>query len=655
MTTDWAAGWHEANQHYLMREVRRVSRGLTARAAQAEPARVDTAAEELDHVAADALDPPPAIATLCEAFALSGFERDLLLLCAGVELDAQVAGIVASLQRPARLVPTFGLALAGLSGAHWSALSPDRPLRRYRLIEVGTGETLVTSPLRVDERILHFLAGVSRPDERLRGLLEPVSLDIEPSPAARAAASEISHAWAGARRKKLPLVQLRTESPRDARSVAAAACAQVGLRLYAVSVLSPPHQPAELDAFIQLCQREAILQPCALFIEPCDGAPVDSARDWAANRLAEQFDGPLITSHRFERRSLRRAIFEIELAQPSVRERQQLWRRSLGAAAEALRDELQVIGSQFDLAPDQIRLACDTALRSRNNEGGLGSVLWDACRAQARSRVSDLVERIATRATWLDLVLPETQMDVLREIAIHVRNRVRVYEDWGFGERSLRGLGISTLFAGPSGTGKTLAAEVLANELRLDLYRIDLSQVVSKYIGETEKNLRRVFDAAERGGGILLFDEADALFGKRSEVKDSHDRYANIEVSYLLQRMEAYRGLAILTTNMQTALDPAFLRRLRFVVEFPFPDVEQRSEIWRRVFPRQAPTEQLDFMQLARMQLAGGNIQNISMCAAFLAAEEDTPVRMEHVRRAARAEYAKLDRAMTAFEAGISP
>src|SRR5438067_12270006 len=176
-------------------------------------------------------------------------------------------------------------------------------------------------------------------------------------------------------------------------------------------------------------------------------------------------------------------------------------------------------------------------------------------------------------------------------MAAHVRERAVVYGEWGFADRGAGGLGISGLFAGPSGTGKTMAAEVLANELRLDLYRIDLSQIVSKYIGETEKNLRRVFDAAEEAGAILLFDEADALFDKRSEVKDSHDRYANIEVSYLLQRMEAYRGLAILTTNMKHALDPAFLRRIRFIVQFPFPDARQRAEVWRRIFPAQTPTD----------------------------------------------------------------
>jgi SpoVK/Ycf46/Vps4 family AAA+-type ATPase len=235
---------------------------------------------------------------------------------------------------------------------------------------------------------------------------------------------------------------------------------------------------------------------------------------------------------------------------------------------------------------------------------------------------------------------------------VHVRQRSKVYETWGFTTKGTRGLGISALFAGASGTGKTMAAEVLAGELRLDLYRIDLSQVVSKYIGETEKNLRRVFDAAEEGSAILLFDEADALFGKRSEVKDSHDRYANIEVSYLLQRMEAYRGLAVLTTNMKNALDQAFLRRIRFVVQFPFPDAAQRAEIWRRIFPADTPTEDLKVDKLARLNVSGGNIRNIALNAAFLAADAGEPVGMAHLLRAARGEYSKLEKPLTEPEIG---
>jgi SpoVK/Ycf46/Vps4 family AAA+-type ATPase len=214
---------------------------------------------------------------------------------------------------------------------------------------------------------------------------------------------------------------------------------------------------------------------------------------------------------------------------------------------------------------------------------------------------------------------------------------------------------VAVLFVGPSGTGKTMAAEVLAASLRLDLFRVDLSQVVSKYIGETEKNLRRIFEAAEASGAILLFDEADALFGKRSEVKDSHDRYANLEISYLLQRMEAYRGLAVLTTNLKNALDPAFLRRLRFVVDFPFPDAALRGELWRRIFPTGTPVAETDPDRLARLAVAGGTIRGIALNASFLAAEAGEPVGMHHLLAAARREYAKLEKPVTAAEFGGSP
>jgi SpoVK/Ycf46/Vps4 family AAA+-type ATPase len=207
-----------------------------------------------------------------------------------------------------------------------------------------------------------------------------------------------------------------------------------------------------------------------------------------------------------------------------------------------------------------------------------------------------------------------------------------------------RGLGISALFAGESGTGKTMAAEVLANRLGLNLYRIDLSAVVSKYIGETEKNLRQLFDAAEGGGAILFFDEADALFGKRSEVKDSHDRYANIEVNYLLQRMEAYEGLAILATNLRSALDRAFLRRLRFIVTFPVPGVAERTEIWRRVFPAETPLDGIDHDRLGRLALTGGGIHNVALNAAFAAAGQEIPITMPLVLDAARAEFRKMDK-----------
>jgi SpoVK/Ycf46/Vps4 family AAA+-type ATPase len=249
-------------------------------------------------------------------------------------------------------------------------------------------------------------------------------------------------------------------------------------------------------------------------------------------------------------------------------------------------------------------------------------------------------------------VLPPDAMEQLRELAAQVRGRPKVYEVWGFGPRLTRGRGITALFTGPSGTGKTLAAEVLAAELGLDLLRVDLAGVVDKYIGETEKRIRDVFDSCERCGGILFCDEADALFGRRTEVRDSHDRYANIEVDYLLQRMEAYDGVAILATNRRSAIDRAFLRRLRFVIEFPFPDPEYRRRIWQISFPAAAERGELDLAHLARLELSGGNIRTIAINAAFLAAAESEPIGMAHVLRAARREYAKLEKPFGPAELG---
>jgi hypothetical protein len=380
----------------------------------------------------------------------------------------------------------------------------------------------------------------------------------------------------------------------------------------------------------------------------------DAERQRAAHTFIESVFGMVLVASREPlRHSWDREVVRLEVNKPSAVEQQHLWQHALGPAAAGLNGELDVLTSQFRFGLDGIRAASAQALERRGHEeNALGLVLWDACRISARSRVDDLAQRIEPMAGWPDLVLPDAQLCLLREISAHVHQRSKVYDTWGFASKGARGLGISALFAGASGTGKTMAAEVLANDLRLDLYRIDLSQVVSKYIGETEKNLRRVFDAAEDGGALLLFDEADALFGKRSEVRDSHDRYANIEISYLLQRMEEYRGLAILTTNLKSVLDPAFLRRIRFVVQFPFPDAGLRAHIWRRIFPERTPTENLDVDKLARLNVAGGNIRNIALQAAFLAADANEPVRMAHLLRAARSEYAKLEKPLTDAESG---
>jgi AAA+ superfamily predicted ATPase len=442
------------------------------------------------------------------------------------------------------------------------------------------------------------------------------------------------------------------------RAVAAAACAMLGLQLYIVPFAMLPRDLGELDRLLQLWRREAALAQSALLVDCDETGEVDPIRESILARIVETNRSPLLLSSRERRGPWVRPGLTYDVNKPTSAEQRALWHSLLGDDADRLDAAVEHVVSQFNLNPSVIAAAAQGAqgrLAAEQDDDSadvedVGVVLWDLCRTQSRPKRDNLAQRIEPAAGWDDLVLPEEQREVLREICIHVRQQARVYEDWDFQSKGRRGLGVSALFAGLSGTGKTMAAEVLACELRLDLYRIDLSAVVSKYIGETEKNLRRLFDAAEDGGAILFFDEADALFGKRSEVKDSHDRYANIEVSYLLSCMEAYRGLAILTTNLQDVLDPAFLRRIRFIVQFPFPDQAEREAIWRGIFPASTPTEDLDYARLAQLNLAGGDIRNIALKATFLAADAGEPVRMTHILRAARNEYRKLERPLTGAE-----
>ena len=615
--------WQEANQRYLIAHLDRLRATLQRHAGEQVKAEPDT-------------PEPPALRHLIETFGLSDFERDVLLLCAGCELEGDFAGLCAAAQAaPQRAYPTFGLALAALPGAHWTALSPDSPLRRWRLVETAPGESLTAGPLQIDERILHHLAGVSSADERLRGIVRRVPAQTLPA-SREAAAAKVVALWEAAG-GAAAVVQLCGCDLAARRGVAAAAAAQVGLAAMTLDAAELPASSAEQETLARLCEREAALSPAALVLEIDE---LDADRRRAAVRFLAVVGGRRIVSTTDPLQTRGEPILRVDLEPLDTEEQLQLWTAALNGRGRG--EDLAGVAQQFRLGSDGLAAA---AARVR-----AGGSAWDACREQARPRLDDLAARIEPAASWEDLVLPQPQLETLQQIALHVRHRATVYEDWGFAARGARGLGINALFAGPSGTGKTMAAEVLANELRLDLYRIDLSSVVSKYIGETEKNLRRVFDAAEEGGAILLFDEADALFGKRSEVKDSHDRYANIEVSYLLQRMEAYRGLAILTTNLRSALDQAFLRRLRFVVLFPFPDVEQRAEIWRRIFPAETPVGQLDPDRLAQLNVAGGNIRNVALGAAFLAAEDRGPVRMEHLVQAAVAEYAKLEKPLSDAE-----
>ena len=611
--------WLEANQRYLMAALDAVREALEGRAVT-------------ERSGGEEMSPPPVLETLCKLFGLSSFERAILLTCAGIELDSKFAGACAKANGDPRLdYPTFSLALGTLADPHWSALSPDAPLRRWRLVELQSGSDLAHSRLRIDERVLHFLTGVTHLDERLVGVVEPLAAGTDLVDSQRAVAERIVATFRD--RPPWPVIQLCGSDVGAKRAVAIAACAAVGMNLHVVAAEVLPNDARELESLIRLWEREAALATSALLVE-CN----EAENQFAHVRFIERVGGVLFVASRERLRLRHRASISFDIAKPTSEEQQALWRNA------GVNGQVETLATQFDLSAASIRAA---AAQSKSSDE-----LWTACLAQARPRLDNLAQRIDVRATWEEIVLPAPQLAMLREIAVHVRQRAKVYQAWGFAQKCTRGLGISALFSGVSGTGKTMAAEVLANELHLDLYRIDLSQVVSKYIGETEKNLRRVFEAAEEGGAILLFDEADALFGKRAEVKDSLDRYANIEVSYLLQRMEEYRGLAILTTNMKDALDPAFLRRIRFVVQFPFPDTAERLEIWRRMFPAQTPVDGLDMTKLAKLHVAGGNIRNIAMNAAFVAADANEPVRMSHVLRAARSEYRKIEKPLTEAEIG---
>jgi len=638
------AAWTTANQRYLMARVGEV-RERVARMSAAEQTDAAARLEQAERAAREAqlaMPAPAALDVTCELFSLSEFERDVLLLCAGVELDGTFASLCARESAIGRSAPTFSLALAALPAGHWSAITPAGPLRHWHLVEAGAGDTLTASPLKIDERILHYLTGVSYVDHRLRVLLTYHPRPPELPGSQRDVAQRIAALWSVQSAEAPPPVHLGGED--GAIGVAAAACAQLGLELQGMNAAAVPADATERDLLARLWEREAMLTRCALVIEGDDGelpAPAAALLDQArCYLLLARCKAPARTT---------RHIVRFEVGLPTADEQGRMWQAALGAVEP--NGQLDVLLSQFDLPAAAIEAAAVQA-RSHpvDDPAARADLLWDACRLASRGQLDDLAQRIETAATWNDLVLPNAQLQILRDMCAQVRHRRRVYDTWGFAAKGTRGLGISALFAGPSGTGKTMAAEVLAHDLRLDLYRIDLSQVVNKYIGETEKNLRRVFDAAEGGGAVLLFDEADALFGKRSEVKDSHDRYANIEVSYLLQRMESYRGLAILTTNMKTALDDAFLRRLRFIVQFPFPDAAHRSEIWRRIYPGATPVGALDVNRLARLNVAGGLIRNIAMHAAFFAAAAQEPVSMTHLLRAARCEYAKHERQLTDAE-----
>ncbi|MFD9339307.1 ATP-binding protein [Streptomyces sp. NPDC060028] len=582
---------------------------------------------------AEAAVPPPPLVALARQLGLSRFERDVLLMCLAEELAPAMGALFAAAHgSEAMAFPTFGLALAVLPVPSWEAISSHGPLRFWRLVEIShaAGSALVTSPVRADERIVDYVKGLDHLDERLSVLVTRLRPAVHAAlPASQqAAVARCAAAW---ERSPAPVVHLVGAQPGSKRLVAARAAASFGLTAYRLPVALLPERAADADRLARLWEREAGLMPVALYVDADDDAH-GGYDPCALGRFLARMGAPVFVGSRDAGADLGRSAVVVDVAPPTPRERAAAWREALGPAAGSVRVDL--LARQFALDVPAIVEVAEASGPDR---------VWEGCLARTRPRLDGLAQRLRPEVGWDDIVLPGHAEVLMRQIADQVVRQETVYDTWGFGERLTRGLGVTALFAGPSGTGKTMAAEVLARELGLDLYRTDLSAVMSKYIGETEKNLRRLFDAAEAGGAVLFMDEAEALLGKRSEVKDAHDRYANVQIDYLLQRMESYRGLAIMATNMRSALDAALVRRLRFVVEFPFPDVAQRREIWRKAFPEHAPgRHELDYDRLARLDVSGAMARNIAVNSAFLAAADGGGITMPLVLQAAREEFRKL-------------
>ncbi len=618
------------------------------------------------------------LARLQKAFGLSPFELDVVLIALAPELDLRYEKIYAFLQDDVtRRRPSVDLALRllcpGLAAqiAARRSFDADAPLLNYRLIELseeaGSRQTAFLSrSLKLDDGIVAYLLGEDRPDARLRHLL-----DFTPGTTTVLAAD----AYAAAGR----LVELAADGwlcvllgPDEAgkRSLATTVCREAGVGLVVLDVALLPGQP-RLESLGRLIERESLLHGTALYLAGCESllrereepGLVEARR--VVSRLLQAESGlAFVSSNQPELPGgmvgpSRRASYTLRLELPGYLERQAMWEALLGPVAVGL--DLESLSSRFRLAGGQIEAAVATARAEAIWRGEPTPTLADlesACRTHSSGRLNGLARKIVPRYTWDDLVLPTDQFNILLEIYEQVRQRTLVYDRWGFDRKVALGKGLNVVFAGPSGTGKTMSAEVLAGELGMDLYKIDLSNMVSKYIGETEKNLERIFTEAGESNAILFFDEADSIFGKRSEVRDAHDRYANIETGYLLQKMEEYDGIVVLATNLRKNLDDAFVRRMHFMLEYPFPEEEDRLEIWRKVFPVEVPLGQsVDLRFMARQfKIAGGNIKNIALAAAFLAAGDlDQPgqsVEMAHLIGATRREFQKMGKLCTHSDFG---
>jgi MoxR-like ATPase len=627
-----------------------------ASAVHALDSLITRAREQIDARASESGDLP--LPRLARAFDLSPVERAVVLVSLAPEVDLRWETLYAYVQNDVtKRRPTVDLALKLCCGtaeervASRGIFSPSAPLLRQRLIRLVVDPHEADPPLlaryvRLDDSVAGFLLG--RPDHdghewepsprRLAGLVLDGNLH------ARLVAVAPAVAGGG--------LALFLEGPPGSgkRALAEGLAAAAGRGLLAVDLASAEEPDGAA------LRRDALLYNALVYIDGVETLLGDDAPPWR-QRFLRELDLPGLPVVFGSQRPWDPALgafagrlHSLELDVPSFPVRLALWERALDGA-EIARTELATIADAFKLGPDRIGDAVSearrvAALRPRKERALTAGDVRRAARAQSSRALYGLAEKVEPVYAWADIVVPARVLHGLRAVCTSVRYRHVVYSEWGFDTKLAHGRGLNALFAGPSGTGKTMAAQIIARDLGLDLYAIDLSTVVSKYIGETERNLRRIFRAAAWCNAILFFDEADALFGKRSEVRDAHDRYANIEVAYLLQQMEQYDGIVILATNLSKNLDDAFTRRLEHAVEFPFPDERDREHIWRRIFPAGAPlADDVDFAFLAeRFELSGGNIRNVALTAAFAAAEAGQPIAMEHLIRATARELDKLGR-----------
>jgi ATPase family associated with various cellular activities (AAA) len=595
---------------------------------------------------------------LSSEFGLAPLDRDLLVACLGPDLDPALGRVYAFLQDDlSRTRPTVGLLMRLLGAKVRSHLGSTSPLLRGELLRLpeGADAPILSQAPWADERIVGHVMGNDAPDGRLLAYLTchsaPRPRFLPPS--AVELVAEI------AARLRGELVALQGRQSIGKRQAARLIARDLGRPLLEIDVPTLLRCPAcSPPQAVRLVMREARLldavvywsEAAALWDEstPLAGAALAvleaQTRSWGGvallgGRIA--WEPPPILAER--------PLIRLVLPAPNRQEREQAWFGALAAfdaGLDGLASEVPTLASTFRLTVEQISDAVMIAQRGAAVDGRQrleSADLRASARAVSGRGLTKLGREVAIKATWSELVVPDDCVQQLRELCSTVRTRSHVLDEWGFGRRLSGGTGVTALFAGISGTGKTMGAEVIANELGIPLFKIELAGVVSKWIGETEKNLDRVFEAAADSNAILFFDEADALFGKRSEVKDSHDRYANLEISYLLQKMESYEGAAILATNMRQQIDDAFLRRLSFTVIFPPPEMEDRGRIWAAVWPPELPRgEDVDFELLARLKLTGGNIKNIVVAAAHAAASDDECVRHSHLVHAIRREYQKV-------------